>query len=294
MFTLIVIAFVFVVLPLVVVRAMWPDWRGSARAWAAGVVEPFFMPAQLVPVPKLQRRMLQRILTSVTITARGRTVVPAAVTISLSPEDHDRVEPVVNLLTEELKDATLAEGRKRGWTVPDSIDIDIVGDPTVNNGRPVIDRDSLVYPMEGVVVRSARAGTRLSRTKPMAGRTRAQSDLHAVPSSGPLPRTKPIIVTELIRVDQPGTIDLTDSERLHLGREEGDVIIDHDLVSASHADLRRVGGQWIVRDLDSTNGTFVNGQRIAGDVSLVHLDEISLAYDGARFMFSRLSPTNPL
>lgn len=53
-------------------------------------------------------------------------------------------------------------------------------------------------------------------------------------------------------------------DRLVVGREEGDVVIADDEVSRAHAVLRRVPGGVEIEDLDSTNGTFVDGSRIAG------------------------------
>jgi len=50
------------------------------------------------------------------------------------------------------------------------------------------------------------------------------------------------------------------------------LVIDDPRVSRLHAQLRIVRGQFVIFDLDSTGGTFVNGQRIhqytlrAGDV----------------------------
>lgn len=55
-------------------------------------------------------------------------------------------------------------------------------------------------------------------------------------------------------------------------REDNHLVIDDPRVSRLHAQLRIVRGQFVVFDLDSTGGTFVNGQRIhqyalrAGDV----------------------------
>lgn len=51
-----------------------------------------------------------------------------------------------------------------------------------------------------------------------------------------------------------------------IGRgEHNDVRIVHESVSASHATLVRKGDTWFVLDLGSSNGTFVDGLRVAGE-----------------------------
>jgi len=45
------------------------------------------------------------------------------------------------------------------------------------------------------------------------------------------------------------------------------VELDDDRVSRQHASIERRGRQWIVRDLGSRNGTFLDGERIAGDAA---------------------------
>jgi hypothetical protein len=64
--------------------------------------------------------------------------------------------------------------------------------------------------------------------------------------------------------------------RLVLGRSSAcELVLADDTVSRRHAELRAEGGRWIVRDLDSSNGTWVNGRQVVeaevrpGDV--VHL-----------------------
>ncbi|WP_110208930.1 FHA domain-containing protein [Nocardioides daejeonensis] len=52
-----------------------------------------------------------------------------------------------------------------------------------------------------------------------------------------------------------------------------DVVIDDPLVSRQHATVV-LGGQPVLRDLDSFNGTFVNGRRLHGQVGLTRGDEV--------------------
>ena len=59
-------------------------------------------------------------------------------------------------------------------------------------------------------------------------------------------------------------------------RDDNDLVIDDPRVSRSHAQLRASHGNFILFDLDSKGGSFVNGQRVAQKV-LVPQDVISLA-----------------
>ncbi|HEU4322029.1 MAG TPA: winged helix-turn-helix domain-containing protein [Roseiflexaceae bacterium] len=65
---------------------------------------------------------------------------------------------------------------------------------------------------------------------------------------------------------------------LTLGRDTtNDIVIDHPLASRRHARLETDGSLYMVRDLDSTNGTFVNGDRISGTVTLHNQDRVWIA-----------------
>jgi ABC-type multidrug transport system ATPase subunit len=60
-----------------------------------------------------------------------------------------------------------------------------------------------------------------------------------------------------------------DRERLSIGRDEaGDVVLDDPNVSRVHAEVCRRGERLELRDLGSTNGTFVDGVRATGPVAL--------------------------
>lgn len=66
--------------------------------------------------------------------------------------------------------------------------------------------------------------------------------------------------------------------------------VDRDLdVSSRHAGIVRHGDTFVVRDLGSTNGTFVNGTRITGDVVLADGDVIGLGQHGPAVEFHILS-----
>jgi len=72
----------------------------------------------------------------------------------------------------------------------------------------------------------------------------------------------------------PGYIAL-EQDRLTLGRSpDNDVVLGDSVVSRHHAILERIGTGWFIRDLNSSNGTDVNGDRVIGERVLRNGDEI--------------------
>jgi DNA-binding response OmpR family regulator len=62
-----------------------------------------------------------------------------------------------------------------------------------------------------------------------------------------------------------------------IGRwEDNDVVVDDRWVSRHHAQIRREDEGYVVQDLGSKNGTFVNGRRIAAPTPLADGDEIQV------------------
>jgi len=81
-------------------------------------------------------------------------------------------------------------------------------------------------------------------------------------------------------------------ERFTIGRaEDNDVVLAADgQVSRVHAVLDRLGAGWSIRDVGSSNGTFVNGRRLAGETVLDPGDEIRV---GRTRIVLRGSSTGP-
>lgn len=63
----------------------------------------------------------------------------------------------------------------------------------------------------------------------------------------------------------PGATFILEGDQLNVGRDSTNEIVINDAeVSRRHARLTFQGGKYVLEDLGSTNGTFVNGQRLAG------------------------------
>ena len=63
----------------------------------------------------------------------------------------------------------------------------------------------------------------------------------------------------------PGAAFALEGDQMTIGRDSTNEIVINDAeVSRRHARLTFQGGKYVLEDLGSTNGTFVNGQRLAG------------------------------
>jgi predicted component of type VI protein secretion system len=95
---------------------------------------------------------------------------------------------------------------------------------------------------------------------------------------------------------QPGQTFVLDQDSLTLGRDPGnEIAIGDPQVSRQHARITRQGGLTVIEDAGSTNGTFVNGLRLAGPHTLTDGDVISLG-DAVTLSYhsADISMTEPL
>ena len=96
------------------------------------------------------------------------------------------------------------------------------------------------------------------------------------------------------RPDGPTVEFPLEGEALEVGRdEEVDIRIDEPLVSRRHARLELRGGSWVICDLDSTNFTRVNGQRVRRETELADGDELRFARAVCVFRREAAGATSP-
>ncbi len=93
---------------------------------------------------------------------------------------------------------------------------------------------------------------------------------------------------KLTRVDADGAGQVleTDGDSVVVGRKPArGLAVEHPTVSREHARLFRRDGDWNVADLNSSNGTFVNGQRVTRSAlrpgDLLRLGSVELRIEGA-------------
>jgi S1-C subfamily serine protease len=94
-----------------------------------------------------------------------------------------------------------------------------------------------------------------------------------------------------------GQIDLLGKSYITVGRHPASHLrcdAEQDLdVSARHATIAFESGFFILRDLDSTNGTFVNGTRLTADHLLANDDVFQLGSKGPRIQFRMVRGSEP-
>lgn len=95
-----------------------------------------------------------------------------------------------------------------------------------------------------------------------------------IPAAAAQPKATVLTATRLVITSGPrqGTELLLTREPLTIGRSgESGLIIRDDYTSTHHARLLLWNDQWMIQDLDSTNGTFLGGSRVTVPTQ-VHLD----------------------
>jgi pSer/pThr/pTyr-binding forkhead associated (FHA) protein len=109
----------------------------------------------------------------------------------------------------------------------------------------------------------------------------------APPSAGaPSSVVMPAMATLLVRSGKlKGTRLPIKVPVVNLGRADyNDIVLPDESVSGSHAKLQRREGVWIVVDNESTNGTFVDDERVVGEAAVspgavLRLGEVSILFE---------------
>jgi TolB protein len=95
----------------------------------------------------------------------------------------------------------------------------------------------------------------------------------------------------ILRGPQAGQQFQIDRPAMRIGRGSGsDVVIGDSQASRQHAEITRSGDDVFIRDLDSTNGTFVNGQQVTGMRQLYPGDEIRIGQTVFRYQPAAAGP----
>src|SRR5262245_55063224 len=98
-------------------------------------------------------------------------------------------------------------------------------------------------------------------------------------------------LTVLQGPDKGRTYPAGTDDTILLGRASDLVALTDYTVSRRHAEIRPTSGGWILEDLKSANGTYLNGKRVERPMRLKHGDQIRLG--GTLFVWSGREDRGP-
>lgn len=232
-------------------------WR---RAW----------PAKPLTWAQLERRILRRMVASVTSGVSGRVLVPSHLVVSLSEADDEVIGAARRAIATDLALALRKKAVDKGWTLTGGPVVELVRDPDAYDGAPRVRasfRAGPDGPAPGPVVPDATA------TAVEGGATTVEGPASAWALVGADGRRVPLAATV---------------DRVTLGRAPAsDLCLPDDIVSGTHAALVRRGDGWRAEDLGSRNGTYVDGRRVgpgpASALALTPGSELRLGRTGPTF-----------
>lgn len=225
--------------------------RGVFSTGARGQVEPVEIAS------RLRREVDHKSLT----VAAGRTLVPNNFDIQLSDDDFKRAQEWGTPLAEELCDVVINHVRSQGYTLQGSV-------------RISFRRDAELRPGDFEIV---------SSNEKSAAPAQPRSNVPAAPNRRPV-RLQPVL-------DIDGQRYSLNAASIVLGRSsEADILIDDTGVSRRHLEIRTANGVSTAVDMNSTNGSYVNGHKVSGSTELTDGSTITM---GRTKIIFRLLPAGP-
>ena len=261
---------------------------------------------------EIGRRLLRAIDDNVDIDIKGRRVSPDNFTIALSEPDRAALADDENALLEELAAAATSYIRDEGLNVLTAVNVTFITDGSLDAGRLSIttaisgqQSDEEPAPAEPEVevapVPEPEPASELATPElPAEPVEVSEPDL---PPAAPADLPPPIVTPapEPLVIDDPpeptparaafGAIVQRDGTRhpagnstLKMGRStDNHIQIADGQASRHHAEIRYDNGRHHIVDLNSTNGTLVNDNRIASAQALSHGDIITIGNTELRY-----------
>lgn len=133
----------------------------------------------------------------------------------------------------------------------------------------------LLYFFVARVARAVLRDTRApARTRQAPARPAARPTAPTARSGGSRSQPRELVVH--LSGGQPRVLPLDDSE-IRFGRETAcTVVLDDPYVSEVHARVYRSGEGWVVADMGSTNGTFLNQAKVTSPAALQPGDQLGI------------------
>lgn len=184
----------------------------------------------------------------------SRVYVPNEYIIYLHPEDYQNVSYLAPFLAGELQEYLLQKAREKNFTLVASPKVEIRESPEVPVGEMRVEA-SFGHPEGTGGATAARPGER-----ELEDTLEYRPDRSALPVPAPKELRARLVVTE--GPVKGKVFELLPRTAVVGRRETCDLVIDDPSVSRRHAQLEYREGSFILRDLGSTNGVYVNGVRV--------------------------------
>lgn len=202
--------------------------------------------SRLRPI-EIGRHLIRAIDDQVTSLPDGRRSAPHAFAVHLHPEDDRQLASLRDALVSELAAAVRDYARAEDLVLTGAVSVVVRVDETLKPGKVAIETTS-------------------TPTRPQPP---------SAPDASPAPAALVLATGERITLsDQPVSIGRLTSCSITVADPNA---------SRRHAEVRAQGRGFVVVDLGSTNGTFVNGLAVEGDRPLHHGDVIGVGSTELRF-----------
>jgi pSer/pThr/pTyr-binding forkhead associated (FHA) protein len=104
-----------------------------------------------------------------------------------------------------------------------------------------------------------------------------RSGMGLIKRGAPSQAERPLSVVVVAGPPELGGVRIPLDARVRIGRAPGlELVIADDFVSTNHAQITPAPGGPLLQDLDSTNGTLLNGRRVSSPTPLAAGDEIEI------------------
>lgn len=207
---------------------------------------------------------LERELETNQVVGLGQILAPNYYQVSLHPRDYEPFERFKTALERDFSAYIQDRARAHNLTLVTKPKVEIISDPNVKPGSVHV--ESYLQDLG-----PGEIDPQLEFTQPIEV-TRARPK---IPASA--------FLTVISGPQNGQRFHLSPSGRASIGRGlDNQIILEDPMVSRHHAEIYLRGSEWYIKDLNSTNGTYVNGHAIR-EKALEHGDRITLGSVDIRF-----------